>query len=295
MVQLSILNRWEEYMLTRVRCVLAASALAVSAMASPSTLAAVFSEVGATGAEIQDTVDAFRAALGTLNPNTPGSFGTGRREINWDGVPDAFSSPNAFPADFFNANTPGRARGVVFSTPGTGFEVSADSANPTLTPTQFGNLNSGFPQRFEPFSQEKLFTAIGSNVIDVQFFIPGSSSPSLTRGFGAVFSDVDLADVSSLSFYDAGDNLLGTFFVPAMLGEETQSFLGVTFDDAIVNRVRIVAGNFQLAPNSSLDAKDYVAPDDFIYGEPVPESATWLLLAAGLATLAWLRGKRAGL
>jgi hypothetical protein len=59
--------------------------------------------------------------------------------------------------------------------------------------------------------------------------------------------------------------------------------------------VRIVAGNFQLAPNSSLDAKDYVAPDDFIYGEPVPESATWLLLAAGLATLAWLRGKRAGL
>ena len=54
-----------------------------------------FSASGANPASILGTVDAFRATLGSLNPNVAGSFGTGRREINWDGVPDVFSSPNA--------------------------------------------------------------------------------------------------------------------------------------------------------------------------------------------------------
>jgi hypothetical protein len=250
--------------------------------------------VGATAADIQGTVDDFRNALGALNPNVPGSFGSGRREINWDGVPDAFSSPNAFPGNFFNGNTPGRARGAEFTTPGSGFEVSAGAGNPTATPTLFGNLNAGFPLLFEPFSQQKIFTSLGSNTLDVHFFIPGTSTPALTNGFGAVFLDVDLENVSSLSFYDASDNLLQSVSAPALLGDKTFSFLGVTFDDPVVSRVRIVAGNVPLSPNSSLDVSEYVALDDFIYGEPVPEPSTWLLLAAGLGALVWLR-KRSNL
>src|SRR5215510_7611131 len=74
-----------------------------------------FSASGANPAAILATVDSYRAALGTLNPNVAGSFGTGRREINWDGVPDGFSAPNNLPANFFNANSP---RGAVFFTPG---------------------------------------------------------------------------------------------------------------------------------------------------------------------------------
>jgi hypothetical protein len=31
--------------------------------------------------------------LGTLNANVPGSFASGRRETNWDGVPDNFAAP----------------------------------------------------------------------------------------------------------------------------------------------------------------------------------------------------------
>jgi PEP-CTERM motif len=280
-------------MLIRARSWLVTSALAFSALLPAPAFAAVFSDAGATAADIQVTVDAFRTALGTLNPNTPGSFGSGRREINWDGVPDAFSSPNAFPGNFFNANAPGRARGAEFTTPGTSLEVSAGAGNPTATPTQFGNLHAGFPTIFEPFSQQKLFTAIGSNIVDVHFFIPGTSSPALTNGFGAVFADVDLDDVSSLSFYDAADNLLATRFVPALLGDQTLSFLGETFTDAIVSRVRIVSGNTTVSPNVTLDTNgDYVVMDDFIYGEPVPEPATWLLLAAGFGAIAWLRGKR---
>jgi hypothetical protein len=48
-----------------------------------------FTDTGTLPAAITDTVDAFRAALGGgLNPNNPVSFTSGRREINWDGVPD---------------------------------------------------------------------------------------------------------------------------------------------------------------------------------------------------------------
>src|SRR6184192_2707225 len=90
-----------------------------------------FSASGNSPAGIQATVDALRADLGTLNPNVAGSFGSGRREINWDAVPDAFAAPNLLPANFFNVNSP---RGVVFTTAGTGFQVSANALNPTNTP-----------------------------------------------------------------------------------------------------------------------------------------------------------------
>ena len=69
----------------------------------------VFEAAASSPAGIQATVDSYRAALGTLNANTPGSVGSGRREINWDGVPAASSDPNPFAGNFFNANAAGRA------------------------------------------------------------------------------------------------------------------------------------------------------------------------------------------
>src|SRR4051812_16798964 len=105
-------------------CALAAFAFAECVHGAP----ILFSASGANGAAIQSTVSAFQTSLGTLNANVAGSFGSGRREINWDGVPDAASAPNSFPANFFNVNSP---RGVVFSTPGTGFQVSANQASGT--------------------------------------------------------------------------------------------------------------------------------------------------------------------
>ncbi len=112
---------------------------------------AFFNDTGPTAGDILDSVQAFRNVVGTLNPNTAGSVGSGRREINWDGVPAAFSAPNNLPANFFNVNSP---RGVVFSTPGTGFQVSgattdAGTGQPTL---EFANLNATYPTLFDPFS-----------------------------------------------------------------------------------------------------------------------------------------------
>ena len=72
---------------------------------------------GPDAASIQSVVDQYRTDLGTvLNPNVAGSFGSGRREINWDGVPRlVFRSLMIYRVTFFNSNSP---RGAVFSTPG---------------------------------------------------------------------------------------------------------------------------------------------------------------------------------
>ncbi len=252
----------------------------------------VFSASGPTGAGIQVAVDAFRTALGALNPNVVGSFGSGRREINWDGVPDARAAPNNLPADFFNSTSP---RGVVFATPGTGFQVSANS-NLSI-PIQFGNIDPLYPSFFDPFSAQRLFTALGSTITDVNFFVPGSLTAASTNGFGAVFSDVDLANTTSLQFFDSTNNSLGTFFAPNAVGNETFSFLGVRFDAGErVSRVRITSGNQILASgNTDNTSNDLVVMDDFIYAEPaaIPEPATLLLLSVGLAGVGVLRRKPA--
>src|SRR5512141_1173064 len=100
---------------------------------------------GPSPASIAGAVDQFRADLGGANNGVGGTNATGRREINWDGVPDAVSSPNGFPANFFNSNSP---RGVVFSTPGSGFQVSAKAGNPTVTAVRFGNINPNYINDF---------------------------------------------------------------------------------------------------------------------------------------------------
>jgi hypothetical protein len=74
--------------------------------------------------DITTAVADYRALLGTINPNVVGEQPGGRREINWDAVPALNTNNNTFPADFFNQPVTGRARGVVFSTDGSGFRVS---------------------------------------------------------------------------------------------------------------------------------------------------------------------------
>src|SRR6187200_3310513 len=81
---------------------------------------------------IQSTIDEFREMLGgNNNGNTSGSQSTGRREINWDGVPDSIAAPNFYINDFFNNPAYHAPRGIEISTPGTGLMVSADAFNPT--------------------------------------------------------------------------------------------------------------------------------------------------------------------
>ena len=112
--------------------------LAATLLAGPATAATiVFEAAGPDAASITATRDAFRVAIGgDTVAGANGSFGGLRREINWDGVPDSASDPNLLPANFSNVNSP---RGVVFSTPGTGFMVSANAGG--AVPTLFGFAN----------------------------------------------------------------------------------------------------------------------------------------------------------
>ena len=108
---------------------IAACIFLLTTLGTANAIPIVSSASGDNPAAISSTVDAYRASLGALNPNTAGSVGSGRREINWDGVPNAFSAPNNLPANFFNVNSP---RGAVFATPGSGFQVSAAVVGPAI-------------------------------------------------------------------------------------------------------------------------------------------------------------------
>jgi len=222
-------------------------------------------QVFAAACDIRAAVDAYRAALGTLNPNQPGSFGSGRREINWDAVPAQFTNVDNFPANFFNQPAVGRARGAVFSTSGSGFRVSDNN---------FTDLNPTYEGEFQFFSPVRTFISVGDPVSSVNFFVPGTATPATTTGFGVVFSDVDHSGSARLRVFDAAGHILGTFLAPAC--PEGLSFVGVRFPDAIVARVEIRSGLAALGADSFDFRSGHVGPvhdlvimDDFLYGEPV--------------------------
>jgi hypothetical protein len=269
----------------RLTVLVAVGLAGVAAGASPSVAQLVRSGTGTTAASITPARDAFRTDLGgglVAGANGLFSDATGaRREINWDGVPDAFAAPSNLPANFFNVNSP---RGVVFSTAGTAFQVSANAG---VTTVEFGNIDASYPNVFAPFSAQRLFTALGSNVVDVTFFVPGTATPAVVKGFGAVFSDVDLANTTSIQFFNSSNASLGSFFVPATVGSEAFSFLGVSFPTRVVARVRITSGNIALGPSildQNGDLNDLVVMDDFIYGEPSVTSAVTFASFSGHRT-----------
>jgi hypothetical protein len=148
---------------------------------------------GANAAALQAIVDQFRADLGGVNNGVGGLYPSGRREINWDTVPDSFSEPNNLPVNFFNVNSP---RGVVFNSieDATGaalnqFAVSATTASGT--PVRFANINGTYDNIFQTFSSQRLFVARNTHMMEVFFFIPGTKIPATVSGFGLVFADVD--------------------------------------------------------------------------------------------------------
>lgn len=266
---------------------LISASLALAAVSLPANAQVV--ESGA-GAGTTTARDAFRTDLGGGTvAGANGSFGGVRREINWDGVPAAVSAPNAMPANFFNVNSP---RGVVFTTPGTGFEVSGattDAGAGQPAAANFGNIDPSYTTTFATFSAQRLFTPIGSNIFDILFFAPGTSTPGLTTGFGAIFSDVDLANTTSIQLFGADGNSLGLFYAPVSgVSSQGLSFLGISYATPTISRVRVTAGNTALGAGVLDSAQhDLVTLDDFIFGEPtaVPEPSTWAMMLLGFVAI----------
>ncbi len=245
--------------------------LALVPVASPAA-PKVTTAAGLTPADLATAVAAHRADLGLGGAANAanGPFANGFRNVNWDGAPDTAAAPNAMPADFFNNNV---RRGAVFSTPtpGATVQLSAAAGNAAGTAVRFGNIDPSYATRFRAFTEQRLFAAVGSTIVDTRFFVPGSPATSATvNGMGVVFCDVDLAGTSSLEFFDAAGASLGKFFAPVQ--DNGLSFVGVFFPDGErVARVRVTHGNLPLAPgNVDGGALDVVATDDFMFGEPLP-------------------------
>lgn len=233
----------------------------------------VFQAAGPNTASVLSAIEQFRAALGGANNgNAAGPLPSGRREINWDGGGSATSIAESTFNGFLNN------RGALFITPGSGFV----QAPPAGLATTFANLS--YEGAFQPFSAQRLFSPIGDNVTDIQFFIPGSAgaTPARTSGFGAIFSDLDQPDGSGpgskrgnrgastlIHYFDIYGDLLFSGYAPASPGIGGFSFLGIVFDDARIATVRIITGDFAPGPDDD-PRRDIVMMDDFIYGEPRP-------------------------
>jgi hypothetical protein len=253
-------------MVGRLAIVLGLVLVLVSACVPASNSQSTAQPVLITGTgDITATAEAYRQALGgENNGGEPGSKATGFREINWDSLPDELSAPNLYVSDFFNAPEAPRARGAVITTPGIGLMVSADSDNPTGTLPRFGNLNLLYPDSFTTFSEERLFSPVGSNIADLTFFVPGTNTPAVVRGFGAVYVDID-TDHTAFEYFDINGNSLGKYQAP--IADNGLSFLGVVFPEAVVHRVRIAYGTAALGPDDGTE-NDVAVMDNFIYSEP---------------------------
>lgn len=207
-------------------------------------------------AAVLTTLTAFKTSLGGVNNNaTAGTQPSGFRAVNWDGVAGASTQVNTFAPEAF-AN-----RGLFMETDGTGFRVD------TTGFVAFQNVTAG---NFLPFSGNRLFASVGSPRMDALFNVPGTlATPATVKGFGVVFVDNELAGSAKIEVFDALDRSLGVFNAPATTNGQF-SFVGVTFDSAVVARVRITAGTDALgaASEAAGGAVDLVVMDDFVFGEP---------------------------
>ncbi|MCU0649122.1 MAG: hypothetical protein MUF00_14065 [Gemmatimonadaceae bacterium] len=228
---------------------------------TPATPAA---QIITSSGDLSAPLTQFRTLLGDpRNGGTVGPSTGGRREVNWDGVPAEFNNAdNRFPAAFFNTTV---RLGLVMTTPGTGFRNDS---------SLFGDVDGALRTQFAAFSPNKLFAASNSNIIDVEFQLPGQPTPANVAGFGAVFVDVDVPGRTTLEYFDRSGRRLALVEVPVRTATSAFSLAGARFPDAVVARVRITLGTGTLGAGrldiSAGGSADLVVVDDFLYTEPQP-------------------------
>lgn len=281
--------------ITRLRCaaLLLGAAFTLTTQASP----IVFS---GTGADAGTQFNAFRTAVG------------GGSRIAWDGVrldgTDANPATSiidagntvAIPVDRF------RGAGAIYAAP---YAVSGDG---------FASVNPATAGQFPAFSPRNTFAMFDTTpgefndrFIAQSFVLPGTATVAGSRGFGAIFADVELPGSSSIEYFGRNANgervSLGKFDVPVGQSGEIQ-FLGVVFDDPIIADVLLTVGtnalfNFSGGNIASFGGEnlgrgiDLAVTDDFVFATPqllrsVPIPSTLLLSMLPVLGLMWMRRRR---
>ena len=250
--------------MSKLRFIAIASVMALAAcddsITTP-TPAPVQPVVITASGDIAAKVDEFRTLLGASNGTTAGEQADGRREINWDGAgANPFNNKNDFPANFFNTNV---KSGAVFTTTGTGFRNDS---------TSFVDINPAYAAQFKFFSATKIFAPVGGNIVDQLFQVAGQPTPALVKGFGIVFSDVDIAEKTTIQLFAENGSSLGTYSAPVRTDANGLSFVAVAFPTPVIARVRITLGTGALAAGvqdiTAGGTADLVVFDNVIYGEP---------------------------
>ncbi|MEL7039088.1 MAG: PEP-CTERM sorting domain-containing protein [Cyanobacteria bacterium J06592_8] len=235
--------------------------------------ATLFSGVG------EDAIAAFTAmetAIGGSDNTSLEPQADGFRTINWDGV--------LLDGTDFEGNTQVIIRDQVVAIPEERFLSRGALFDESYVVSGDGleSVNPEVVEQFPAFSPSNIVANSGEteNTIEQSFTLAGTTTPAATRGFGAIFLDVERPETSSLEFFN-GSVSLGEYFVePGESGEP--SFLGVLFDEPIVTNVAVTLGNNTIfnfdietleTTSGSVDNPengiDLVAADDFVYAEPM--------------------------
>jgi hypothetical protein len=234
-----------------------------------------FTGVGTTNSA--NALASFQSAVGGIdNGNVATEQATGSRRINWDGV--------ALDGTDFNGLTqtivPNKVVGIPvnrFQTRGARFgEVYAVSGD------GFNSVNPGVSGQLNAFTPHNIFGHFNDVGIETDFVTPSGPTTAPvqqgTRGFGAIFLDVERPHDSYIEFFHGNDSL-GKFFVPAGPSGQPE-FLGVLFGSAVVTKVEASPGSspiFFFNNNTRLPGEpdlshggteDIAAVDDFVYAEP---------------------------
>ncbi|HZY89958.1 MAG TPA: hypothetical protein VFE78_34365, partial [Gemmataceae bacterium] len=242
----------------------------------------VFDASGATNTAA--TLASFEAAVGGSKNTAAAPQNGGFRTITWDGVKvdgtDAAAGPHStipispnvvgIPLDRFQGS--GVYFGAIYAVSG------SDSSGDT-----FVSVNPGTAGLFPAFSKPNTFAMLNDNGIDFKFVAPSATNSTIvsasSRGFGAVFINVELAD-TTIQYFN-GNNLLDTELVP-IGGKGQPSFAGALFKDPVVTRVVLTLGTDVIfsfdgttaAPGPQADnpgaGHNLVATDDWAFAEPVP-------------------------
>ena len=90
----------------------------------------------------------------------------------------------------------------MLETPGDHVAVSAGYRQPAGAAVRFGDINPTYTSMFKTFSAPRLFSPIGSNVVNLTFRVPGTDKHAVVKGFGAVYTDIDQKENTAFQYFD---------------------------------------------------------------------------------------------